>query len=121
MPGIPQVWYLDLFAGTNDYAAADRGGAGGHKEINRTTLDLATVQQRLQMPLVRDQLDLIRLRNTCSAFEGTLEIGDTPSHELELTWRRGDAVAQLRADLKSGRLDVTARDDSGAEMRLSYE
>ncbi|MDZ7785329.1 MAG: hypothetical protein U5K56_21040 [Halioglobus sp.] len=29
MPGIPQVWYLDLFAGTNDYAAADRGGTGG--------------------------------------------------------------------------------------------
>ena len=28
-PGIPQVWYLDLFAGRNDYAAADRGGGGG--------------------------------------------------------------------------------------------
>ena len=26
MPGIPQVWYLDLFAGKNDYAAADNGG-----------------------------------------------------------------------------------------------
>ena len=38
MPGLPQVWYLDLFAGKNDYAAADAGGAAGHKEINRTTL-----------------------------------------------------------------------------------
>ena len=38
MPGIPQVWYLDLFAGKNDYVAADKGGTGGHKEINRTTL-----------------------------------------------------------------------------------
>ena len=25
MPGIPQVWYLDLFAGKNNYEAADRG------------------------------------------------------------------------------------------------
>ena len=25
MPGIPQVWYLDLFAGTNDYEAATTG------------------------------------------------------------------------------------------------
>ena len=32
MPGIPQVWYLDLFAGKNDYEAANRGGTGGHKE-----------------------------------------------------------------------------------------
>ena len=38
MPGIPQVWYLDLFAGKNNYSAADNGGSGGHKEINRTTL-----------------------------------------------------------------------------------
>lgn len=36
MPGKPQVWYLDLFAGSNDYEAVKRAGAGGHKEINRT-------------------------------------------------------------------------------------
>ncbi len=120
MPGIPQVWYLDLFMGTNDYAAADRGGAGGHKEINRTTLSIEAVQERLQWPIVRDQLDLIRLRNTCSAFDGELEIGETAGHELDLTWRHGDAVATLRADLQSGRLDVAAR-DGGAEIRLSYD
>ena len=44
MPGIPQVWYLDLFAGKNDYAAADKGAAGGHKEINRTTLDNSDIE-----------------------------------------------------------------------------
>ena len=31
MPGKPQVWYLDLFAGSNDYEAVKRAGAGGHK------------------------------------------------------------------------------------------
>ncbi len=36
MPGKPQVWYLDLFAGRNDHAAVERAGEGGHKEINRT-------------------------------------------------------------------------------------
>jgi sucrose phosphorylase len=38
MPGMPQVWYLDLFAGKNDHEAVLRAGAGGHKEINRTNL-----------------------------------------------------------------------------------
>ncbi len=30
MPGIPQVWYLDLFAGKNNYPASDKAGSGGH-------------------------------------------------------------------------------------------
>ena len=34
MPGKPQVWYLDLFAGENDLEAVRRGGGAGHKEIN---------------------------------------------------------------------------------------
>ena len=38
MPGKPQIWYLDLFAGKNDHEAVKRAGAGGHKEINRTNL-----------------------------------------------------------------------------------
>ena len=74
MPGIPQVWYLDLFAGTNDYEAADRGGTGGHKEINRTTLEPHDIEHGLKQIVVRDQLELIKLRNSSSAFYGELEI-----------------------------------------------
>ena len=66
MPGIPQVWYLDLFAGTNDYAAAD---TGGHKEINRTNLSREEIARRLEMPVVKRQLELLRFRNSHPAFE----------------------------------------------------
>ena len=38
MPGKPQIWYLDLFAGKNDHEAVQRAGESGHKEINRTNL-----------------------------------------------------------------------------------
>ena len=86
-PGIPQVWYLDLFAGKNDYAAADRGGTGGHKEINRTTLTLSDIEEGLKKSVVQDQLDLMRLRNTSPAFAGELEIVETEPHLLDLTWR----------------------------------
>jgi sucrose phosphorylase len=99
MPGIPQVWYLDLFAGKNDYAAADAGGAAGHKEINRTNLSLEDVREGIRRPVVRDQLELLRLRNTASAFRGTLGVADTDGQHLELTWRNGAAAATLRADL----------------------
>ena len=68
MPGKPQVWYLDLFAGKNDTEAVQRGGSGGHKEINRTNLTSAQVEEALQKQVVQDQLALLRMRNACPAF-----------------------------------------------------
>jgi sucrose phosphorylase len=101
MPGIPQVWYLDLFAGRNDYEAADKGGVAGHKEINRTTLSLADVEAGLQQALVRDQIALIRLRNTSPAFTGEMEVLDAEPHQLFIRWRHPRACLALRADLRT--------------------
>ncbi len=120
-PGIPQVWYLDLFAGKNDYAAADRGGTGGHKEINRTTLSLADIDNGLEKNLVRDQLKLLKLRNIHPAFNGKLEIKPTESHRLHLTWRNGSHVAILEAGLRGHAFNVTYTDLPGnfSVMRFS--
>jgi sucrose phosphorylase len=119
-PGIPQVWYLDLFAGKNDYAAADRGGTGGHKEINRTTLSLADIENGLQTDVVRQQLQLLKLRNTHPAFSGTLEIHDTPPDRLHLTWRDGDAYAILEANLRSHNFSVTHRGGPGRDGVMRF-
>ena len=73
MPGIPQVWYLDIFAGKNNYQAADNGGSAGHKEINRTTLSMQDVEQGLKTAIVKNQLEIIRLRNTSNAFLGQVK------------------------------------------------
>jgi len=120
MPGIPQVWYLDLFAGRNDYEAADKGGTARHKEINRTTLSRTDIDQGLKRIVVQDQLQLIRLRNTSEAFYGKLEMADTADHELRLTWRSGSAEAVLQADLVSFGFVVTHRDHEGIESVMSY-
>ncbi|PUB87161.1 MAG: glycosidase [gamma proteobacterium symbiont of Ctena orbiculata] len=120
MPGIPQVWYLDLFAGKNDYQAADRGGPGGHKEINRSNLSLDAVEAGLKRTIVKDQLELIRLRNCSNAFSGQLAIEPTDSHLLQLTWRNGKAYARLEADLRSCRFSIEHRDDSGVVSQLTY-
>jgi sucrose phosphorylase len=119
-PGVPQVWYLDLFAGKNDYAAADEAGAGGHKEINRTTLTLDDIEAGLKKAVVRDQLDLLRLRNTSPAFQGGLQIAESERHLLDLTWRHDGYSARLRADLRDHSFAVTQLDPSGDEQRLSY-
>ena len=119
IPGIPQVWYLDLFAGKNDYAAADQGGTGGHKEINRTTLTIADIEHELGRIVVQDQLRLIKLRNNSDAFYGELAIEDSEEHRLVMTWRNGACRATLEADLHNFDFTITHVNQDGTEL-LSY-
>lgn len=106
MPGIPQVWYLDLFAGKNNYEAADNGGDAGHKEINRTTLSMEDIEQGLQTEVVSKQLEIIRLRNTSIAFLGTIEINDTFEDTIDIKWTNNKIVAHLVANLKTHRFTI---------------
>lgn len=62
MPGKPQVWYLDLFAGKNDHEAVRRAGESGHKEINRTNLSVSDIGEALKKDVVAKQLELLRMR-----------------------------------------------------------
>ena len=120
MPGIPQVWYLDLFAGKNDYAAADKGGTGGHKEINRTTLTNSDIEQGLKQTIVKDQLELIRLRNTLPAFQGELTVSNTDEHRLLLTWKYQESAATLSADLRDCSFSITHKENTADEKVMSY-
>lgn len=120
MPGIPQIWYLDLFAGKNDYAAADNGAAGGHKEINRTVLTMSEIEEGLRKPIVRDQLQLIKLRNRSPAFDGKLEIPDTDGHRLHLKWENNGNTATLKADLRDYGFSIAYEDTAGEKGMLSY-
>jgi sucrose phosphorylase len=119
-PGIPQVWYLDLFAGCNDYIAADRGGTGGHKEINRTTLSMADVENGLETAVVRDQLSLLKLRNNHKAFEGRLEITETDPDHLHLAWRNGSACAILEASLRNHDFTITHWNGPGTDGVMRF-
>ena len=101
MPGIPQVWYLDIFAGKNNYEAVDKGGNASHKEINRTTLSMQDVEAGLKTPVVLGQLKLMRLRNRSKAFSGTVRINETSHREVDIKWINNDEIAHLKANLKN--------------------
>lgn len=118
MPGVPQVWYLDLFAGTNDYAAAKRGRTASHKEINRTALKLSEVEDGLRRSVVIDQLALIRLRNTSPCFEGELHIGETEPHRLKMTWTHPKETLVLEADLRDFSYSVCRKQGNELQVML---
>ena len=86
VPGKPQVWYLDLFAGPNDHDAVAKGGPNGHKEINRTNLSLEAVEAGLKKPVVQRQIELLRFRSTFEANEEqwVRPMGDTHGPDLQV-------------------------------------
>ena len=99
MPGKPQVWYLDLFAGKNDHEAVKRAGAGGHKEINRTNLTLEQIEEAMKKDVVKKQLELLKFRNTCPAFgfDAKLDISFAES-VMKFVWENEGHKAILEAD-----------------------
>jgi sucrose phosphorylase len=115
------VWYLDLFAGTNDYAAAKRGRTAGHKEINRTTLQIIDIEAGLKRPIVLDQLELIRLRNVSPAFAGEMKIFEAEPHQLHISWQHPEATATLKADLRKHSFTVYQGDGTDEEILMSFE
>jgi sucrose phosphorylase len=97
LPGVPQVYYVGLLAGTNDMALLAETGVG--RDINRHYYTRAEIDDALRSPCVQRLFELIRLRNEHPAFGGTFEIGASPDDTLELTWRLGGQFARLTANV----------------------
>ncbi len=121
MPGMPQVWYLDLFAGKNDDNALKQSGPAGHKEINRTNLCWEEIENGLKRSVVTDQLEMIRLRNLSPAFNGLLTVKDErEQHHLHLQWEHEGSRATLFADLRHYTFRIEEQSKAGQPILLSY-
>ncbi len=106
MPGIPQIWYLDLFVGKNDHDAVERAGADGHKEINRSNVSMSHINHMIHEDIVLKQLELLKLRNNHKAFEGSVTFEQQGSHVLHIKWQNQEHHATLRADLKGMMINI---------------
>ena len=110
MPGKPQIWYLDLFAGKNDHEAVKRAGASGHKEINRTNLTSDEIADVLKKDVVQKQIEMIRFRNTCKAFEEGAEISvEEKEGILQITWKKDTVCAELMVDFVKEKYEIKER------------
>lgn len=96
MPGVPQVYYVGLLAGTNDMDLLARTRVG--RDINRHHYTATELGEELQRPVVKKLVDLIRLRNTHPAFAGEFTLEDSPTGTLAMRWSRGASVVSLRVD-----------------------
>lgn len=108
-PGIPQVYYVGLLAGENDIDGIKHDA--DPRTVNRHTYTEAEIQTAVQKPVVKNLLELLRFRNSCSAFDGTVKIGgDGNNGVLQITWTNGDCSATLDADFKDKNFRITRQD-----------
>ena len=121
MPGKPQVWYLDLFAGTNDYEAMEKAGKDGHKEINRTNLTAADMESRLERDIVQAQLALLKMRNAFGVFSPDADISaEANGTRLEVKWATEDETAIFDADFADCSFHITIRDNNTDHVKFSF-
>ena len=98
-PGVPQVYYVGLLAGSNDQAAVERTGDG--RDINRHNYSLDEVRREVRRPVVQRLMRLIRFRNEYPAFDGLFQVEDSDDSVLALSWENERSSCQLSVDLNN--------------------
>ncbi len=114
-PGIPQVYYVGMLAGTNDFDVLGKGGNG--REINRHNFTVEEIEERIKMPMLQRMYEAMRIRNTCDAFNGEFTAEEGPqSGDIRMSWKNGDSIAVLEANLASKDWKITYTSEDGEKV-----
>ena len=106
LPGIPQVYYVGLLAGSNDMALLARSGVG--RDINRHHYTRSEIEEALSRPGVAELRARIRRRNTHPAFQGAFELLPSDADSLHMRWHNAGAESRLHVNLATGKHVLTA-------------
>jgi sucrose phosphorylase len=97
VPGVPQVYYVGLFAGENDMELLEKTIVG--RDINRHYFTKNEIDTHLKRPLIKDLKELMLLRNNHEAFNGDFKLIETSENVLHIKWINNNHYAELFIDL----------------------
>ena len=107
-PGIPQVYYVGLLAGENDYELMKR--TDFPRNISRHNYTIEEIAKEVKKPVVKKLGKLMRFRNEYPAFDDACIVEDTDDHILRIHRVNGQYEAKLEANLKDYQYTITYRD-----------
>lgn len=110
-PGVPQVYYVGLLAGENDYESFK--ATGEKRALNRHNYTLNEIEESIQKEVVQRLLKLIRFRNEYPAFDGEFNVIDCPDNEIRLSWKKDDKFCTLFIDLETNQSRIEYANDEG--------
>ncbi|ETI67527.1 sucrose phosphorylase [Neobacillus vireti] len=109
-PGVPQVYYVGLLAGENDYDSVEK--TGEIREINRHNFTSEEIEDSLQKVVVQRLLKLIRFRNEYPAFDGEFKVLDSSKTEVHLSWQKEDKQCTLFVNLETKKSVIEYLDEN---------
>lgn len=109
-PGVPQVYYMGLLAGENDYELMKK--TDFPRNISRHNYSVEEIEQQVKRSVVQELCKLMRIRNTYPAFDGTLTMSNLPDSKLEIIRESNGCRAKLYADLMTKKFHITCLDSS---------
>ncbi len=96
IPGIPQVYYVGLFAGENDMDLLEKTKVG--RDINRHYFSYKEITEKLKDSNIQKINDLMILRNSHMAFKGKFKLIETTENILHINWTFNNDWVELYAD-----------------------
>lgn len=108
-PGIPQVYYIGLFAGKNDFDYFHQ--TRQPRDVNRTNFTLEQVDAQFQRPIVQQMVEMMKLRNSHPAFQGTFILPETDAYTLKQRWENGEDYAELTVDFRTCEFTIRYTED----------
>ncbi|WP_339244902.1 sucrose phosphorylase [Paenibacillus sp. FSL R10-2796] len=115
-PGIPQIYYVGLFAGENDIELLESTKEG--RNINRHYYSKDEIAAEVQRPVVQKLFALLKFRNSCPAFNGEIKIVQGSENELNITWKNENSVAKLEANLLTKEYTILAGENEANVTKL---
>jgi len=105
VPGIPQVYYVGLFAGENDMELLAKTKVG--RDINRHYYTTQEIDAHLERPLIQALKNLMILRNNHPAFNGEFNLLETSMQILHIEWVNEEDKAVLWIDLSTMTMNIS--------------
>mgnify|MGYP001151323471 FL=1 len=118
-PGVPQVYYMGLLAGPNDYELMER--TRYDRNISRHNYTLEEIEECAKKPVVRRLRRLMQFRNEYPVFDGEMQVPDTADGELVIRWKDGERKVVLHAVLSDRSFVIKYLDRKGQERELNLD
>lgn len=115
-PGTPQIYYVGLLAGENDLELLERTGVG--RDVNRHYYSTDEVLHQLETPLVRAQIEAIRVRRDHAAFRGDFT-AELAGKNGRMTWSNGQATVALTFDVEDATFHFVASDAGAVTFEVT--
>lgn len=115
-PGIPQVYYMGLLAGENDYELMER--TNYDRNISRHDYTMEEIEKLSHKPVVQKLCKMMRFRNEYPVFDGEMTIGDTTDDILKIVWQDKELCAVLTADMRDNGFAIEYLDEHKKMKKL---